>query len=69
MTGPDGLRKMFALNRRKLADGDKEVRMPGLEFWLLAGLAAMLVGAGKGGVPVVAMLSVVAVSVAVGGLA
>ena len=32
--------------------------MQGVEFWLLAGLAAMLVGAGKGGVPVVAMLSV-----------
>ena len=58
MTGRDGARKMFALNRRKLEDGDKEVGMPGLEFWLLAGLAAMLVGAGKGGVPVVAMLSV-----------
>ena len=32
--------------------------MQGMEFWLLAGLSAMLVGAGKGGVPVVAMLSV-----------
>ncbi len=36
----------------------RDTRVQDMTFWLLAGLAAVLVGAGKGGVPVVAMLSV-----------
>ena len=38
--------------------------MQDVTFWLLAGIAALLVGAGKGGVPVVAMLSVPVMSLA-----
>ncbi len=39
--------------------------MEGTAFWALAGLAAVLVGMGKGGIPVVGMLSVPVLSLAI----
>ena len=39
--------------------------MDGLGFWVAAVVAAMLVGAGKGGIPVVGMLSVPVLSLVI----
>ena len=57
---------MFALNRQEWpaqvlpnrAALDRETTLEDFAFWALAGLAAVLVGLSKGGLPVVGMLSV-----------
>ncbi len=57
MTGRIVSRKLFALKVARF--GQQEPwRVDDVMFWAIAGLAAVLVGMGKGGVPVVAMLSV-----------
>src|SRR3989338_4181763 len=49
---------MFALKRAQSRATGQRFGMDGAFFWSLAVIAAILVGMGKGGLPVVGMLSV-----------